>query len=94
MNDKLDESLGPNPRCFISFLPPLFFRTADGVVEVAVDPVAVSFRAFPHVLQFFLQRRGQWGNVQSEGHAMKETGMLQTSHRTNTYECRQNKYRI
>ena len=85
MNDKLDESLGPNPWCFISLLPPLFFRTADGVVEVAVDSVAVSFRAFPHVLlQISLQRRRQWGNVQSEGHATQETGMLQTSHRTNT----------
>ena len=90
MDDKLDESFGPNPRRFISFLPPLFFRTADGVVDIAVDSVAVSFRAFPHaLLQISLQRRGQ-----SEGHPTKETGLLQTSHRTNTYECRRKNNRI
>ena len=50
VNDKFDERLGPNPWRFISLLLPLLFRTADGIVEVAVDSITVLCRAFPDVL--------------------------------------------
>ena len=46
---KLDESLGPNPQRCISLLLPLLFGTADGVVEVAADSVAVPVCAFHDV---------------------------------------------
>ena len=75
VNEKLDESLGPNPRRCISLGLPCLFRAVDGVVEVAADSVAVPFHAFPDVpLELFLPQRGQKGKFHFEGHATKGAG--------------------